>query len=583
MTSPIATLPIETEADVVTARQWARRIAELVGLERQDQTRIATAVSEIVRNAYSYAGGGVMEFFLSDRGARPALLIRVSDQGPGIADVEAALAGWPRNGSGAGQGLAAAKRLLEIFELDSGAGKGTAVTLGQSLPPQADRPGAEKLAEIAALLKPETPSDPLRLLREQNLELMQSLDELRRRQEESAELSRELGDTNRGVVALYAELDERAEQLRRASELKSRFLSHMGHEFRTPLNSIMALSRMLIDRLDGDLNGEQERQVGYIRQSAESLLELVNDLLDLSKVEAGKAEVKPRPFTVKELFGALRGALKPLQINRAVELFFESGDELPELFTDEAKVAQILRNLISNALKCTELGEVRVSARYDADRRLMIFSVHDTGIGIAPQDQERIFEEFEQIETRLQKNVKGTGLGLPLSRNLAVLLGGQIELESVVGQGSVFRLSIPITFGVSAPARPPATATGRKRVLLIDDDEPSRYVMRQLLRDDHLRYQPFEAAGGLEGLRLAREMAPAVIILDLLMPDIDGFAVIEQLQAHPNTRAIPVIVATSLSVTSTLRARLPAGIRVLSKDGMTRETISLALNEATGA
>jgi signal transduction histidine kinase len=580
LTTPIATLPIETEADVVTARQWARRIAELVGLERQDQTRIATAVSEIVRNAYTYASGGSAEFLLSDAGARPALLIRVSDKGPGIADIEAALAGRMRTGNGAGQGLAAAKRLLEIFELESEAGRGAVVTLGQSLPAQ---PSAEKLAGIAAQLKPDTPTDPARLLREQNLELMQSLDELRRRQEESEQLSRELGDTNRGVVALYAELDERAEQLRRASELKSRFLSHMGHEFRTPLNSIMALSRMLIERLDGDLNTEQERQVGYIRQSAESLLELVNDLLDLSKVEAGKVEVKPRPFTVKELFGALRGALKPLQNNRAVELFFEWDDELPELLTDEAKVAQILRNLISNALKCTEQGEVRVSARHNADNDLIIFSVHDTGIGIALQDQERIFEEFEQIETRLQKNVKGTGLGLPLSRNLAILLGGQIEVESVVGQGSVFRLSVPRSYGAPAPSRPAYAASERKRVLLIDDDEPSRYVMRQFMRDEHLRYQPFEAAGGAEGLRLAHEMAPAVIILDLLMPDIDGFAVLEQLQASPTTRAIPVIIATSLSLTAPLRARLPAGIRVLPKDGLTRETISLALNEAMGA
>ena len=147
----------------------------------------------------------------------------------------------------------------------------------------------------------------------------------------------------------------------------------------------------------------------------------------------------------------------------------------------------------------------------------------------------------------------------------------------------MFRLSIPVSFGTSAPPRPLQTASGCKRVLLIDDDEPSRYVMRQLLREDHLRYQPFEAAGGAEGLRLAREMAPAVIILDLQMPDIDGFAVIEQLQANPNTRAIPVIVATSLSLTSMLRARLPAGIRLLAKDGLTRETISLALNEATGA
>ena len=545
---------------------------------------MATAVSEIVRNAFTHARGGRAEFFMSEPDALAALLVRVSDEGTGIADIEGVLAGHVRNSTGAaGSGLIAAKRLLDIFELDSLPGRGTVVTLGQRLPASAGRPTPDKLAEIAALLKPETPADPLRLLREQNLELIQSLDEVRHQREESEKLSRELGDTNRGVVALYAELDERAEQLRRASELKSRFLSHMGHEFRTPLNSIMALSRMLLDRLDGDLNTEQERQVGYIRQSAESLLDLVNDLLDLSKVEAGKAEIKARPFTVAELFGALRGALKPLHNNPAVELVFEWDDQLPELFTDEAKVAQILRNLISNALKNTEEGEVRVSARLDPDDGLIIISVHDTGIGIAPQDQERIFEEFEQIETRLQQNVKGTGLGLPLSRSLAALLGGTIELESVVGQGSVFRLSIPVTVSKAPPAvRPAGTALGRKRVLLIDDDEPSRYVMRQLLRGEQVAYQPFEAASGLEGIRLAQEVAPAAIILDLQMPDLDGFAVIERLQANPITRAIPVIIATSLTLTALLRAKLPAGIRVLSKDGMTPQTIVSALNEATG-
>ena len=172
-------------------------------------------------------------------------------------------------------------------------------------------------------------------------------------------------DTNRGVVALYAELDERAEQLRRASELKSRFLSNMSHEFRTPLNSILALSRLLMDRTDGPLTVEQERQVTYIRRSAESLTELVNDLLDLAKVEAGKLEIRPSYFTIGELFGALRGVMKPLQQNDAVDLIFEDVTDCPPLFTDEAKLAQILRNLISNALKFTERGEVRVAAAFD--------------------------------------------------------------------------------------------------------------------------------------------------------------------------------------------------------------------------
>ena len=314
---------------------------------------------------------------------------------------------------------------------------------------------------------------------------MQSLEEIRRRDEESKQLNQELGDTNRGVVALYAELDERAEQLRKASELKSRFLSHMSHEFRTPLNSVLALSRLLLDRIDGDLNAEQERQIGYIRRSAESLLELVNDLLDLSKVEAGKVEVKPAPFTVASLFGALRGALRPLLTSPSVELIFDAADDMPELMTDEAKVAQILRNLISNALKFTEKGEVHVAARYEAESSAAIFTVRDTGIGIAAGDHDRIFEEFSQIDTRLQKNVKGTGLGLPLSRSLARTdRRRHSRSRAFSGQGSVFTLTIPAIFGDPADAGVAAADSTRKRVLIIDDDETFRYVMKQIIRNE---------------------------------------------------------------------------------------------------
>jgi signal transduction histidine kinase len=318
---------IEQDTDVVSARQLARRIAELTGFERQDQTRIATAVSEIARNALVFAGGGAAEFLLEEEAGSAILVIRIKDQGPGIADIDAALGGSANGRNGQGMGLASAKRLVDRFEIATEVGAGTTVTVGQIIPKHARMPALEKVAEISSAIKPGEASDPLKALHDQNRELLQSLDEIRRRREESEQLSRELGDTNRGVVALYAELEERAEQLRHASELKSRFLSHMGHEFRTPLNSIMALSRMLLDHLDGDLNTEQERQVGYIRKSAESLLELVNDLLDLSKVEAGKVDVKPLPFTVRDLFGGLRGALKPLHTNPAVELSFHGRGE----------------------------------------------------------------------------------------------------------------------------------------------------------------------------------------------------------------------------------------------------------------
>lgn len=579
MTWPIVTLPIETEGDVVTVRQRARRIAELLGFERQDQTRIATAVSEIARNAFSYGGGGRAEFAVEPADPHQLFRIRIGDKGKGIPDLERILDGQYRSQSGMGLGLVGARRLMDHFKIDTAPGKGTIVELEQTIPHRAARISKTRLAEVTAALKNDSSTDPLEVLREQNRELMQSLDDIRRRDEESQQLNQELGDTNRGVVALYAELDERAEQLRKASELKSKFLSHMSHEFRTPLNSVLALSRLLIDRVDGELTAEQERQIGYIRRSAESLLELVNDLLDLAKVEAGKIEVKSTRFTVANLFGALRGALRPLLTSPSVELIFDPADDLRHLQTDEGKVGQILRNLISNALKFTEKGEVRVSAR-EGQGGAVIFAVRDTGIGIAPEDQIRIFEEFSQIDTRLHKKVKGTGLGLPLSRSLAELIGGALQVESVPGQGSVFTLTIPATFGeLTGLAVIPDG--GRKRVLIIDDDETFRYVIKQIIRNEP-RYEIFEAGDGSDGLRQARSERPDVILLDLQMPNLDGFTVLQELNADERTSIIPVIISTSLAVNAELRARLPVGTRVISKNLISRENVSLFLRDATG-
>ena len=577
---PIVNVPIESEGDVVTVRQRAHRIAELLGFDRQDQTRIATAVSELARNAFGYAGGGRAEFMVDPSMAPQVFRIRISDKGKGIANLQEILDGQYRSSSGMGLGLIGARRLMNHFHIESKTGKGTTVEIGHDLPLRPGPITPAKVTEIAGALKKETSSDPLAALREQNRELMQSLDELRRREEESKELNQELGDTNRGVVALYAELDERAEQLRQASELKTRFLSNMSHEFRTPLNSVLALSRLLLDRIDGDLTPEQERQVGYIRRSAEGLLELVNDMLDLAKVEAGKAEVKTTSFTVSALFGALRGALRPLLPGPAVELIFDAPSDAAELYTDEAKVAQILRNLISNALKFTEEGEVRVTARFEPDTGVISFSVRDTGIGIAPADLERIFEEFSQVDTRVQRKVKGTGLGLPLSRSLATLLGGSLRVESVPGRGSVFTLAIPAM--LSDPSRPmrPADDAQRKRVLLIDDDETFRYVIRQIISQES-KYTFLEASDGDQGLQIARSEQPDVIILDLQMPTVDGFTVLQELNVDGRTSVIPVIVSTSLDVKAELKARVPAGTRVISKNTISRENVSLFLRDAT--
>ena len=572
----IVSMAIKDEADIVATRQRARFLAEQLQFERQDQTRIATAVSEIARNAYSYGGGGRIDFLLDVTDGAQMLLMRIIDQGKGIDDLEAVLDGRYRSPGGMGVGIIGARRLLDHFKIDSDAA-GTRVELGHRIPARAPRIDSERLAAITKALGGSSDNDPLQVVHEQNRELLQSLEDLSRREEEADQLSRELEDTNRGVVALYAELDARAEALREASEIKSRFLSNMSHEFRTPLNSIMALSRLLLDGVDGDLSGEQQKQIGYIRKSAQDLLDLVNDLLDLAKVEAGKLDVKPQQFAITELFSILRGALRPLRQSADVDLIFENVDGLPFMFTDEGKLAQILRNLISNALKFTERGEIHVSAHHDSRGRSITFAVTDTGIGIAPADQDRIFEEFSQVEGRLQKAAKGTGLGLPLSRRLAGLLGGELWVESELGKGSTFYLSVPIALpGTAASIEAAAT---RRRVLLVDDDETFRYVLRQFISDRD-QFEIVDAIDGIAGLAAIEAQRPDVLFLDMHMPRMDGLAVLKKLRDEPNTSTLPVIVCTSLPIDDKLRSQLPQGMPVLSKHEISRDKVRDLLQDA---
>ena len=253
----------------------------------------------------------------------------------------------------------------------------------------------------------------------------------------------ELDETNRGVVALYAELDTQAQQLQRATDLKSRFLAYMSHEFRTPISAVRSLSRLLLDRVDGPLTAEQERQVRFIESTAEEFAEMVNDLLDLAKVEAGRVEISPAWFEMVALFSALRGMFRPVLTNQDVSLVFQDPQQSSRLFTDDKKLSQILRNFISNALKFTLKGEVRVSAQQNADETIT-FAITDTGIGIDPRFHAAIFQDFAQVDSPIQKRLRGTGLGLSLSKQLAELLGGTVGLQSELGVGSTFSVTIPL-------------------------------------------------------------------------------------------------------------------------------------------
>jgi signal transduction histidine kinase len=578
---PVITSLIESERDVVLARQRAWQLSELLGFDAQDRTRIATAVSELARNAYRYAGSGRVEYALSVD-ERPSLEITIIDRGPGIARLEEILRGRYTSPTGMGLGILGARRLMDAFEIRTEQGVGTVVRVGKQTPPRTAPMTQQRIAALAAELARATPYDPTEEVARQNRELMATLDELGRRQEELLRLGRELEDTNRGVVALYAELDEKAERLRQADEIKSRFLSHMSHEFRTPLSSILALSRLLLDRTDGDLSMEQEKQVKFIKQSAQDLSELVNDLLDLAKVEAGKTDIAVERFSVESLIGALRGVMRPLVSGDAVALVIEPPSTPVVMMSDESRIAQILRNLVSNALKFTERGEVRVTVETTDDRSHVVFTVSDTGIGIAQRDIDLIFEEFGQVRSTVQRRVKGTGLGLPLSRRLAEILGGTLGVTSEEGRGSCFTLRLPRDLS-TAHGEPQGHvdadgALVECRVLIIDDEVPSRYLLRRLLEEQGCR--TIEAASGVEGIEAATSEHPDLILLDLVMPDLSGFQVAERLRQNPDSSDIPLCVVTSKVLSDEERVVLDdQAIPVVAKDAVSRSVMQTIVRQ----
>ena len=549
MTIRLLTYSLNVQADVVGARQRARQISELLGFDVREQTRIATSVSEIARNAFRYAGGGKVEFEIEGETRPQLLVVRVSDDGPGIQHLDEVLDGTYRSTTGMGIGLIGSRRLMDRWNVSSTPGKGTTVTLGKLLPDHVELvtplAAGKLVSRLAALPHPTSMAE----VQSQNAELLGALAELQDKQDKLLEMARELEDTNRGVVALYAELDEKAAHLRHADEMKSRFLSNMSHEFRTPLNSMRALCSMLLGQSDGPLTPEQETQVRFIAKSADALSELVNDLLDLAKIEAGKIEVRPAHFEVHELFSALRGMLRPLLVTDSVDLVFEDASGLPPMLTDESKVSQILRNFISNALKFTERGTVTIGARLDSDSQSAVFSVADTGIGIAAEDQEMIFEEFTQVPNAIQRKVKGTGLGLPLCRRLAELLGGEVWVESEAGVGSTFFARIPLKLRAAAPEAASSVDAVMDQVpaegawvLIVEDDEGTRVLYEKFLRTS--RFRPVSVPSLASAREVIKASRPTAVILDILLPGEEQQTWRWLSEVKAADAALPVLVAS---------------------------------------
>jgi CheY-like chemotaxis protein/signal transduction histidine kinase/CHASE3 domain sensor protein len=405
-----------------------------------------------------------------------------------------------------------------------------------------------------------------RALRESqaHLEVQQSeLEQINSQLEEQTQLLEHQKDE---LAKAQVILSARSDELQRANEYKSEFLANMSHELRTPLNSTLILAKLLADNKDGNLTPAQVKFARTITSAGNDLLALINDVLDLSRIEAGKVELAPEQISVAATVESLVKTFQLTAEQTHLRFSWVVEPGVPEqIETDPQRLGQILKNLLSNAFKFTEKGEVAMRV-FSSQSGTVAFAVRDTGVGIAPHQQEVIFEAFRQADGSIHRKFGGTGLGLSISRDLAALLGGAISVQSALGEGSVFTLTVPQVFnsGTPLPKTPPASTPeiiakktapqapaapvpeddrdairpGGRVILLVEDDPAFAMILRDLVHE--MGFQCVAAASANEGLIAAGQYLPSAILLDVNLPDHSGLGVLDTLKRDPRTRHIPV-------------------------------------------
>jgi signal transduction histidine kinase/CheY-like chemotaxis protein len=380
------------------------------------------------------------------------------------------------------------------------------------------------------------------------------------------EMNRELHQQQRELAAQTTELTEQnaelaiqKRQLDESNRLKSAFLSNMSHELRTPLNSVIALSGVLARRLTGRIPQEELGYLEVIERNGRNLLTLINDVLDLSRVEAGRDDVQIAPVVLRDVVGDVMGVVGPLAREKGIRLDSAVVADLPKIQTDPDKLAHILQNLVANAVKFTEVGQVTVSATVGHEWAEVL--VTDTGIGIAAHLLQAIFDEFRQGDGSTSRRYGGTGLGLAIARKYARLLGGDISVESTPGKGSTFRLRLPVEpvgRGAAMPVAPSLRVARRtpsgairamngERILLVEDSEPAVVQVTEALQSQG--YHVDVARDGKAALEFLKWALPNAIILDLMMSEVDGFQVLADIRQSERTAELPVLILTAKHVT----------------------------------
>ncbi|TAK10337.1 MAG: histidine kinase [Candidatus Manganitrophaceae bacterium] len=429
----VLSLSIGKQSRLLTVRNKIRTVLDYLEIPRREQNRLIIALSELMRNTLQYAKSGELTLSAVQDGPKWSIAFVLSDRGPGIAHLDEILQGAYRFPPGRGLGILSAKRLLDEFEMQTVSGKGTQAC------------GRLKVEHLYA-----EGLDDSRLARlyetlSQQPDIEDLVTTLREKEQLIEQLNNELSVTNEGIIALYREIDEKNIELSRVNQMKSSFLASMSHELRTPLNSILALSQILLDRIDGDLSGEQQKQVAMIQGSGEQLLQLINDILDLSRIEAGKVRVEKRWIDLHKVAQEAITSMEPLAKKKRLTLRLVAPPSFPPVFADEARVRQILLNLLSNAVKFTPSGGIHVTLAFmENGEEEIAVSVQDTGIGIAQKNLVYIFEPFHQIDSTPARKYGGTGLGLSICKQLVELMGGRIWANSELEKGSTFTFTLPM-------------------------------------------------------------------------------------------------------------------------------------------
>ncbi len=571
----LVTFPAGRAEDILVVRSASRALGRVAGLDESDQVRLATALSEIARDVLHSCADSAVHFDVTRQ-----------PRGEIVVSFVCRASTSPLSSSSAG--IAAARRLVDAVEVTTEPKGEQVVRVVKALPHGRPLPPAD---QIVTAIRTAVPPSPMEEIWNQNRELAAALDELHVRQEQTLQLnaeleetnrgvmamynqlSEELEETNRGVVALYAELDDKSLQLQEASQAKARFFAAVSHELRSPVNSVLGLARSLADDHDAPLTAERRHEVQLIQSAAISLLDLVSQLLDIAKAEAGRIEADVAPFDMRALAAELRGLLRPMIDEQEVELRVEVDDDLPPIESDRTLVAQVLRNLLVNAARFTERGDITLRICTSDSSQHVICEVVDTGIGIADEHIERIFEEFFQVRGPLQAKSRGTGLGLAHSQRLVAVLGGELAVRSEVGVGSSFTVTLPVRWNsvTTSPATIPRDLGPSRDVLIVDDDEAFRTALRGMLQ--HQSHQVTEAEGGDAALAWLEHHRPDLVFLDLRMPDRDGVEVLASMRGNPRLREVPAIVVTSVELTVDTRATLGHATALVAKSEITPERV----------